>query len=102
MQRSQRQGTRLTEGGTGRRGQNEESFCALLTVPVDHGGAAGVEGRPALQVSLILPLLLLLRRLVRGFDMVLQHGKATDGTRHLGKSGREKVQMSLNSRYLKI
>lgn len=40
------------------------------------------------------------------FDLVLQHGKATDGhttgakrTRHLDKLRREKVQMGWNARY---
>jgi len=54
-------------------------FCSL-TISVYYDGAAGVERRSALQVSLILPLLLLLvRRVVHCFDLVLQHGKATDG-----------------------
>lgn len=93
-------------GKKGRGGQNEDSFCSL-TISVYYSGAAGVEGWSALQVSLILPLLLLLVcRLVRCFDLVLQHGKTTDGhaagakrTRHLDKSRREKVKMSWNFRY---
>lgn len=76
-------------------------FSFPLTISVYHAGAAGVEGRSALQVSLILPLpLLLVCRLVHGFDLVLQHGKATDwhSTRaerarhlHINKGGKEIV-----------
>jgi len=87
-------------------GQNEDRFCSL-TISVEHGGAAGVERGSALQISLILPLLLfLVRRLMHCFDLVLQHGKTTDGhttraegTRHLDESRREKAQMSWNARY---
>lgn len=54
-------------------------FPLPLTIPVQDGRAAGAEWWPSLQVALILPLLLLLvGRLVHHFDLMLQHGKATD------------------------
>lgn len=80
-----------------RRGQDADSFCSL-TISVHYGWAAGVEGGSALHVSLILPLLLVLvRRLMCCFDLVLQHGEATDwynardiSTRHLDELKSEK------------
>lgn len=54
-------------------------FSLPLTIPVQDGRAAGAEWWPSLQVPLILPLLLLLvGRLVHHFDLMLQHGEATD------------------------
>lgn len=79
----------------------------FLTISVYYGGTTGAERGSALNIPLILPLLLLLVcRLMHCFDLVLQHGKTTDGyssrgirTRHLDKVKREKVQMRWPTRY---
>lgn len=75
-----------------------------LTLPVQDGGAVSGEarGRPALRVGLVLPLLLLLvRGLMHGLDLMLKHGVAAErgaqghatrpkGSWHLGGGKQER------------